>query len=146
MMNERRQQEAALLAATTHLAEWNKRLREIDPYLQLVKARENTTLPGLKPAYYHVIRHNPGAPPSILVVEGPNGEFREPDSGLLEQLRRDDLWSDRSIAERERRERERERAEQHAKEHERSERVDEIHDRLKAKASPGVRVPKKIAA
>lgn len=113
------------------LRRWNRELKRIDPYLQLVKAREDSSLPGLKPGYFHVLRHNPTGPPSLIVHQGPNGEFREPDSGLFEELRKGDMWSERSMRERKAKERELARAEAAEKEREAEERRQEIAERYR---------------
>lgn len=85
------------LVKMTHMKEtmdsWNRDLRQIDPYLELIKAQENpeVQIHALKPGYWHIIRHNPDAPPSITTWEGPEGEYREPDSGIYDHLRLNDL-------------------------------------------------------
>lgn len=86
----------ARVAALTHYAaamdDFNADLKQIDPYLELVKAKEQIEAgTPLKPGYWHVIRHNPGAPPSIMTIEGPDGEYIEPDSGVFRQLQE---WCD----------------------------------------------------
>ncbi|MGH2761383.1 MAG: hypothetical protein ACRDLD_02185 [Thermoleophilaceae bacterium] len=126
------------------LERFNAELRRIDPYLQLVKARLDTELPGLRPGYYHIIRHNPGAPSSIKVHEGRDGEFREPDSGLFRELAESDMWSDRARAQREKLKRTALDAERQAQAAEQAERISELHDRAKAAWSPGVRVSRSI--
>lgn len=74
--------------------EFNQELRRIDEHLQLVRAREKCSPEStLKPGYWHVIRDNPGAPPSVMIIEGPNGEYVEPTSQVFERLREGDLWS-----------------------------------------------------
>jgi hypothetical protein len=120
------------------LDDWNRVLKQIDPDLQLVKAKENANTPGLKPGYYHVLRRNPLGSPTVLVHEGPDGEFLDPDSSLLEMLRRGDLWSDEALRDREARLRELERQRDRRRELERQERRDEVEDRLKAANNPGV--------
>lgn len=147
MVEGRRQHAADLLRhleVKGTLDLWNRELKEIDPYLQLVKAREDTTMPGLRPGYWHVLRHVPGGPPSVIVYEGPNGEFREPDSGLFEELRRGDMWSDRAKWERDRLQRKLDQAEQHRKERERKDINEEIRDRIKSAWNTSIRVPRSI--
>lgn len=84
------------------LSEYTARLKEIDPHLELIFARPNAAAAGLVPGRYHVMRHNPGAPPSLMVVEGPNGEFIEPGSRLLDEVRAKDMWSPEAVRDRER--------------------------------------------
>src|SRR5215204_3167156 len=68
------------------LDHWNRELKRIDPYLEVVRASEDATHPSLKPGYYHVLRRPPVGQASILVHEGANGEFRDLDSGLFRTL------------------------------------------------------------
>lgn len=131
-MQQERQLRAAALRASVELhdklAHWNKQLREIDRDLQLVKAREDTEHPDLKPGYYHLLRHTPGAPPTVIIHQGPNGEFREPDSALFEELKKADMWSDRANAERRRVKKAVKLAEQRARAAEAEERRENIKD------------------
>src|SRR6266705_3618174 len=89
LLAERHQYQADLMAMT-HMKDvmdsWNKDLKQIDPYLELIKARDDLSVQtaALKPGYWHIIRHNPGAPPSVTTWQGPNGEYREPDSGIYD--------------------------------------------------------------
>jgi hypothetical protein len=141
MLDVRRRHERMVLEGLElhqRLKEWNRELKQIDPYLELVRAREGAAAPGLKPGYYHVLRHNPDAPPTLIVVEGPNGEFREPDSGLFDMLREADLWSDAAADERRRRGEALERARDRQRAREREERKEEFLMRFKALESPGV--------
>lgn len=132
------------LAAKERFDDWNRELKQISPYLELVKAHSQARHPALRPGFWHVLYRPPAGVPTILVHEGPDGEYREPDSGLLEMLRRSDLWSDRSIRERERIDRMLEQSRQRRIEREREERIDEVRQRAKAAVNPGVsftRVP-----
>jgi hypothetical protein len=108
---------------------WNKILQDIDPHIQLVRAQDDANAPGLKPGFWHVLRNAPGSPPSIIVHQGPNGEYREPDSGLLEELRRDDMWSSRSLKERKEKQKAARRAQEREEKREKDERIDEIIER-----------------
>lgn len=132
----------ALEATSQQLAYWNQRLKEIDPHLQLVKAQSSTTLPGLKPGYFHIIRDNGHAPPTVWPLQGRDGEFREPDSGMLEELARGDMWSERSRREQERAASAAKAAAQREREREREERMDEIRERMKAATNPSTLIKK----
>ncbi len=121
------------------IAEWNRIVKEIDPALEVIKAPENATHPSLKPGYWHVIRHGGSeAPPAIIPHEGPDGEYRDLDSSLLERLRKGDMWSARSMKAMTDRNKKAQRAAERARETERERRVDEVFDRYKAKFNPGV--------
>ncbi len=67
-------------------------LRQIDEDLELVKASNNATLAGLTPGYWHILRK--GTPTTILCLEGPNGEFREPGSFMYSWMLEQDMWND----------------------------------------------------
>ncbi len=72
---------------------WNEAVKRIDPQLSLVLARD-TAEPPLLPGRWHVRRSNRGVPDSYLPITGPNGEYREPDHGILDELHRRDTWID----------------------------------------------------
>lgn len=134
-------QAAVLGAADLHakLEKWNYELKKFDMSLQLVKASESAQAQGLKPGYYHIIKDNGmGFAPGIVVHQGPNGEFREPDSGLFRELMEADLWDDRVVRDRERRRKQLEEAEARAKAREAEERRQEFAERWKARTNPGV--------
>jgi len=126
----------AALSLMTHvkgqLEDWTAELKRIDPYLELIRAAPNATAAGLRPGFYHVMRHNPGAPPSLLVIEYPDGSYREPDSGILDMLRHADMWDDRVIRDREKRNREIEKSLAACEEREDRERQEEMMERLDA--------------
>lgn len=142
-MEQARHADTAGLLDRVHgaLAHFNRELKRIDPYLQLVRADPRSEHPLLRPGYYHLIRTPPDGPPSVRVVQGPDGEFREPDSSLFEELQRDDLWSDRSRRQRQQRQRELARAAEREKEHETLDRREEMYQRLRSKVVTSVAVP-----
>lgn len=111
---------------------WTRELRRElnDPYLQMIRAKRGATL--MREGFYYILRHNPDAPPSLICVEGPDGEFIEPNSGIYELLRRGDMWSREANADREKRMREAEEAERRRKEREMEDRTQEIRERLEA--------------
>lgn len=71
-------------------------LKASDPYLGLVFIRPGVPEPelplGAKAGRWHVERKNPGFVSSYYPITGPNGEFREPHGGILEELAGRDLW------------------------------------------------------
>jgi hypothetical protein len=136
-MLERAYEVASQVETAAFLRTWTRDLKAIDPYLEMVKAREDSTLPELKPGYYAVVRHNPGTQPWVHVIEGPNGEFKEPDSSVFDELQRLDAWSDRAARERRRLQERLTQARESRRAHERSERLEEAMDRLHAQ-EPGV--------
>lgn len=73
--------------------QWNPHLRELDPLLRMGRARPMAYEPGwaIVPNYYHWVRDNPTAPPSVTPITGPDEEWAEPDSRVLDMLRRNDL-------------------------------------------------------
>lgn len=148
MLDERNHYIAGLLTQRelhSKIAEWNKILKDIDSALELIKAPENAHHPALRPGYWHVIRHSGGeVPPAVLVHEGPEGEYMEPDSSLLERLRKGDMWSNRSLKAETERNRKAQRAAEKQRELEREERVEELLDRARYHNVPKISVPKAI--
>lgn len=132
----------AQLEAESHavgrIRHFNRAVKAIDPYCEIVKADETATHPALRPGYYHVLRRPPVGTPSIVVHEGPDGEFRELDSGILDTLRAGDMWNSERQRDREQMIRAAEKSKQREEEREREERLDEITDRLRARNNPGV--------
>lgn len=113
--------------------EFNKQLQEIDPYLQLVKAEETVAAGNpLKPGYWHVVRHNPGAPPSVMTIEGENGEYIEPTSRVFELLQKNDMWNSNSLKEENRKRRALQEAENRQRERDREARQEEMLERYLA--------------
>lgn len=114
--------------------DFNKELKQIDPYLELALASEKVLAGNpLKPGYWHIIRHNPGAPPSVMTIEGPNGEYVEPTSEVFRMLKEDnDMWNPASMHRKRKREEELERAKERRKERERRDRQQEIQERWDA--------------
>lgn len=132
MVAEREQYAAELSLMTQEVAEWNKALKAVDPYLEMVWAPESVQAPGLVPGRYHVLRHNPGAPPSPLPLTDEKGGFKEPGSWVFDMLEKADLWNDRAARDRKAAQEELkvQRRKRHAQE--RREIAEELDDRIKA--------------
>lgn len=83
---------------------WNSQLKELDPRLYLARARGiiRAGVP-MKPGYWHVLRDNSDrdAGLSVTPVEDAVGGFCEPNSRLIEMMRRNDLQRPGAIQERE---------------------------------------------
>lgn len=126
---------AARIVADTlaTMNEFNYELQQIDPLLEIVRAGDRID-PGtpLKPGYWHVIRRNEGAPWSVMVVEGENGEYVEPTSRLFEKLRQGDLWSPENMKRIETARQKATEAAERMKTRERQERQQELMERWKA--------------
>ena len=77
--------------------EWQPELRKLDPYLRLGRAHGLAHAPGypVRAGFYHWVRDNETAPATITPITGPDGEWSEPDSRLLEQLKANDLQDPR---------------------------------------------------
>jgi hypothetical protein len=140
-VEERRAYEQELLAkveVNSSMDHWNRELRAIDEHLQLIFAPESAHVAGITPGRYHVLRTAPGVPPSLFAVTGPNGEFVEPTSQMLEKLRESDLWNEVAGRERAKKERLMAEAKERARVREREDIAEEFRDRFKAKENPGV--------
>lgn len=114
--------------------DFNKELRAIDPYLELVLAREKVLAGSpLRPGYWHIIRHNPTAPPTVMTLEGEHGEYVEPNSEMFRKLSEDnDMWNPASMARRRKREEALEQAKERRKNREREARQEELLERYAA--------------
>lgn len=139
------QQRAALLRSQVDryretFEHWNKKLKEIDPYLELVRASEDAFAPELKPGYWHVIRHVPGSPPSVVIHQTPEGEYLEPNSYLLDRLAQGDMWNDRARKDQEKKMKAARKAAEREEEREAAERVDELTERLRSLKGSQIRV------
>ena len=77
----------------------NRILRQKDPRLSLILAKENATSPDLEPGRWHVERRNDGdAPNSYIPITGPNGEYVEPSiDRILAELNKRDMWREGAI-------------------------------------------------
>lgn len=104
-------------------------LRSIDADLELVKASNNATLPGLRPGFWHILRK--GTPTHIMSLEGPNGEFREPGSWMYSWVLEQDSWNDRTQRMKEELSKKADTAKQREKNREREDRIEELNDRWK---------------
>lgn len=141
---ENRQMLEEMERVTGALAYWTHELKQIDRYLEVVLAKPNTSIVGLKPGYYHVIRYQPGFPAAIMPVEGPNGEWRDLDSSIIDMVQRADLWNDRTQRELRKRSQRIEEARQRQKDREAQDRAREFDDRLYHATNASVRIPRSI--
>jgi predicted trehalose synthase len=118
--------------------EFNRQLEALDPDLELVWVPEGADFPGLVPGRWHIRRANTrGGLDAFLPVLGPDGEYMEPHSGVLDQLRKYDLQN--GGLERLRQEKEDERrARERDLERFREQRRDAVLARYRAMTSPGV--------
>jgi hypothetical protein len=83
-------------------AHWNKELKRIDPGLSLVLGVQNASDTELKAGYWHVRKRVPGGVDAYIVLQGPQGQYREPGAWMLEMLQAADMWNDRVKEERKR--------------------------------------------
>jgi hypothetical protein len=123
-----------------HLRWLEAEMKALDPRLELVKAKDSVDIDSdLKPGYWHIrLRCEDDAPDPAIPWMFPTGEFREPDSGILDFLRSRDLWN-RDVFEHATRQQTREEDARRAElEAGRDERVDEMATRIKSIDSPGV--------
>ena len=106
--------------------EWTRELARLDPLLSMVKAPDCQVIgTPLVPGAYHVVRDNPGAPPSLIPIRDEEGRPIHPPGRLLDQLKAMDSWNTnvRAMqqrirdAEEERQQRDRERRREERQEH-----------------------------
>jgi hypothetical protein len=130
--------DAQMAETLAHVEEFNKALREIDPYLELVWVGEKADFPGLIPGRWHVVRRNPGAPDDYKPIVGPDDEYMDPHSGVFEQLARDDMWRGDAKERRYKLRCQEQAARQRQRDREAEDRRLEFAERLKALTNPGV--------
>lgn len=136
LLDERRQFAAAIDRESYKdevCHQWDKELSRLDPLLEMVRAREVFVIgTPLTPGYYHVVRRNENAAPSVFPVRGPDGEFIHPPGRLLEQLKTMDLQDTRVERMRARLQRAADEQEERRLERARQERREELRDRVSA--------------
>src|SRR5258706_6870468 len=102
LLDERQQFSAAVERGTYSdpiCEQWDRELKRLDPLLRMRRAYDAYVIgTPLLPGHYHLIRDNPGAPPSVTPVRGPGGEFVYPPGNLLDRLKTMDLWDARVAA------------------------------------------------
>lgn len=115
---------------------FNRELRQIDPYLKLLwcpdPAPVDAVACGAQPGRWHVMRHNPGAPISLLPITGPEGEYVEPTSRVFDMLRASDWWNPEVNRERKRVAAEMERAKERRQAEEHRQANEEVYERYLA--------------
>jgi hypothetical protein len=115
-------------------------IRDYNPRCELVWISERATQPGMIPARWAVKVHwqDKGASPNYLMWVGPGDSYREPDSSMIEWLRRQDLHR-RDVVDEVRRGREaREAAARKRREEASAESIDHFATFAKSKINPGV--------
>jgi hypothetical protein len=74
---------------------YQQRLDEQYSGVKVMLAKPHTTIEGLKPGYYHLIYDVPGVGTWIEPYEGPDGEWRDLDEGIMVLAAQSDTWNDR---------------------------------------------------
>lgn len=128
------------------LAYWTKELQHIfdDPHVKVVLAKPNTTVMGLKPNYYHIVRMRPGTAAWILPIETPDGGWKDLDSSAIEIALESDLWNDRTQKALRAAREKAEKARLAQKTRESQERAAEFDERLKSALNASISVPRSI--
>lgn len=125
-----------MMAVAGLLDEANYHVRQLDERLEVVRAPD--TVPAgttLKPGYYAVIRWNEGAPPTVINLQGPDGEFVDLDGhieAVVAMLRRNNFRDPQVRRRFEEQERAQEAAMERQEETDRQERREELRDRMNA--------------
>lgn len=123
---------------------FDQQLQEMDPLLSLVRADERSSHPDLVPGYWHIQRRNPIGLHTYIAITGPDGEFAEPHSGIIEQLRKDDLQRDGAWDEFEARLDREEESYRRKVLDQRAAMKDEFLGRYKSKTTPSILVPRAL--
>lgn len=141
---ENRQMVEEFEHVTGALAYYDREVRQIDEHLRIVLAKPETTVEGLKPGYYHIVRMRPGHPSWIKPIEGPNGEWRDLDGSVFDLIHEADLWNDRTQREIRQKQRRAEEARKRQKDREAMARAAEFDDRLKHAQNVQILVPRGV--
>lgn len=124
------------------------KLREIDPHLDLVRVTDREPNPpfGMRPGLWHLHRKNPDSPDSYVPIQGPDGEYVEPVSELVDWVKKQDAWDRRVQAANEQARSFEKARRQSARDEIRGEARDELETRIKVfENGPGVRVKRQVA-
>src|SRR6266508_3989472 len=83
---EQRQMAEEMEDISGRLAHFTRELQNIfnEPYVKVILAKPKTTVIGLKGGYYHIVRIRPGTAAWVQPYEGPDGEWRDLDSGIVD--------------------------------------------------------------
>lgn len=119
-------------------SEWNRELEQLDPRLRLAQAKPDAHAPGVKPGYYHLLMVNPDQPLTHNPLTGPDGEFVEPSSRMLETLRSADLQNARAVLDRARRQERAERDSERQEERDGEAQQQELVERWRAVSETSV--------
>ena len=143
---EQRQMVEELDRTAGALAYWSRELQTIfnDPDVHVMLAKPNTTVVGLKPNYYHIVRVRPGTAAWIQPIEGPDGEWRDLDSSVIDIALKADLWNDRTQRELRKQRETAEKARQAQKRREAMDRAGDFDERLRAANGTMIHVKRSI--
>lgn len=125
-------------------------LQDYDPDLDLIRAKENATSPGLKPGYWYIVRRpnlNVGRAWGLWEISEPNGDYCMPREEHFDRLREKDAWARPGLYH-EYRKRQEEKVRQGEKRDAELHREfrEKLNERLKFNHSRAVMVPKKMEA
>lgn len=116
-------------------------LKSLNHRLELVWVGEHATTPGLVPVRWHVRRRDrdAGVMDMYFPITGPDGEYVEPTMGVVETMRRSDLWNRPHLIDEVRRARERRQREvEKIREEASAENIENFAIFAKSKINPGV--------
>lgn len=144
VMAENRQLVEEFYHVSGKLTYYERELRQVDEHLRIVMAKPETTVDGLKPGYYHIVRLRPGHMAYIKPVENPDGTWRDLDSYVFELVAEDDMWNDSLQRDKRRAQHRAQEAQQRQRDREAADRVAEFNDRLKHATNTQILVPRSI--
>lgn len=144
IMREQAQLAQELYEVSAKLDHYNRELYLIDRDLSVILAKPVTTVIGLKPNFYHLVRRRHGHAAYIKPVEGPNGEWRDLDSSIFDLVAEDDLWNDRSQREQRQKARRAEAARRRQRDREAMDRAREFDERLWHAMNVSVSIPRSV--
>lgn len=119
---------------------WNTELRKIDPGLSLVLGRDNAEGYEVQASHWAIRKKVPGSVDEYIILQGPDGQYREPGSWMLEMLQGADMWNDKRRHERKEIQRRVTEAKERAYATEKEQRLDEAE--LAVRAAKRLRDPR----
>lgn len=127
--------------------DFDRDLQQIDPHLEILKARDNTTVEGLRAGFWHIVRRAPGHPAYFKPITAngePDGPYAEPSSAIFEMVQMDDLWNDRARKAHRKRMKEAEKARERRLDRERQDRIENFNERLRSRNGTQILVRRSI--
>lgn len=142
---DRRETADNLMEIAAVKADFDRDLKQIDEHLEILKAKDQTTVVGLKAGYWHIVRLNPGHPADILPLQYEDGSYREPGSWIYDYVMESDLYNDRARKAHRERQKRADEARERRKEREAQDRIEHYKDRIGSLNRTSIHIKRSIS-